>query len=129
MNQLTIVGNLTKDPEVRTTQDGTAVCNFTVAVNRVKTPKNQNPGADYFDVSVWRDRAESCAKFLTKGSKVCVVGAVSVRTWETQDGRHGASLEIKGAKEVEFLNSRNADTTPVDPQSGMFIVETDDLPV
>lgn len=128
MNQLTIVGNLTKDPELRSTQDGTPVCGFTVAVNRPKTRNNQNPGADYVDVTVWRDRAESCAKFLAKGSKVCVVGAVSVRTWETQDGRHGANLEVKGAKEVEFL-SKSEHTTPVDPQSGMYIVETDELPL
>ena len=128
MNQLTIVGNLTKDPELRSTQDGTAVCGFTVAVNRPKTRNNHNPGADYFDVSVWREKAESCAKYLQKGSKVCVVGAVSVRPWETQDGRHGANLEIKGAKEVEFL-SKAEPSYPVDAQSGMTIVETDELPL
>lgn len=126
MNQLTIVGNLVKPPELRSTQDGTPVCGFTVAVNRPKSKNNQNPGADYVDVTVWRERAESCAKFLTKGSKVCVIGAVSVRTWETQDGRHGANLEIKGAKEVEFLSKSEPS---IDPQSGMTIVETDELPL
>ena len=66
MNSLTIIGNLTKAPELRHTQDGTAVCGFTVAVNRKKTPNNQEPGADYFNVNAWRMLGENCAKFLAK---------------------------------------------------------------
>lgn len=122
MNKLTIIGNLVKDPELRSTKDGTNVCGFTVAVNRPKTKGNPDPGADFFNVTAWRERGELCAKYLTKGSKVGVVGKVSLRTWETE-AKHGASLEVN-AEEVEFLSGKS---NPVDP-SGMERVEPDDLP-
>lgn len=133
MNQVTIIGNLTKAPELRTTASGVSVCGFTVAVNRKKTQNNQDPGTDYFNVTAWRQLGENCAKFLEKGKKVCVIGQISLRTWET-DTKHGASLEVK-ADEIEFLSPRVSDpepiaepTAPKDQQSGMNIVETDDLP-
>ena len=123
MNQLTIIGNLTKNPELRSTQDGVSVCGFTVAVNRQKTKNNADPGADFFNVNAWRGLGENCAKYLTKGSKVCVSGRVSLRTWD-KDGKHGASLEVL-ADEVEFLSVRSA---PKDEQTGYEVVDTDDLP-
>lgn len=122
MNQLTIIGNLVKPPVLRTTQAGVNVCSFTVAVNRRKTQNNQNPETDYFNVSAWRQLGENCAKFLDKGRKVCVVGSVSVRTWDTGE-KHGASLEVT-AEDVEFLSPRN----DVDPETGMKIVKPDELP-
>lgn len=124
MNKLTIIGNLTKDPEMRSTSTGVSVCGFTVAVNRRKTANNQNPGADYFNVSAWRGLGENCGKYLTKGSKVCCVGAVSIRTWE-KDGKHGATLELT-ADDVEFLSAKTS--APVDAESGMEIVTPDGLP-
>jgi single-strand DNA-binding protein len=136
MNKITIIGNLTKNPELRSTQDGTAVCGFTVAVNRPKSKadrdNNREPGADYFNVNAWRGLGENCAKYLEKGRKVAVVGRVSLRTWEKED-KHGASLEVL-AEDVEFLSSRTETATPaapapqIDPQSGFQEVETDDLP-
>lgn len=107
---------------MRTTQAGISVCSFTVAVNRRKTQNNQNPETDYFNVSAWRQLGENCAKFLDKGRKVCVVGSVSVRTWDTGE-KHGASLEVT-ADDVEFLSPRN----DVDPETGMKIVKPDELP-
>ena len=124
MNKLTIIGNLTKKPELRVTSAGISVCSFTVAVNRRRTANNQNPGADYFSVSAWRQLGENCAKFLDKGRKVAVVGAVSVRTYTKSDGTFGASLEVT-ADDVEFLSSASS---PVDADSGMQVVETDELP-
>ena len=130
MNKLTIIGRLTRNPELRTTQAGVSVCGFTVAVNRKKTQNNQNPETDFFNVSAWRGLADVCAKYLTKGAKVCVVGEVALHTWES-NGKSGASLEVK-ADDVEFLSQRNAEpeaqTSPVDAQSGMTVAETDDLP-
>lgn len=130
MNKLWIIGNLTKNPELRSTQDGTAVCGFTVAVNRTKSRNNPDPGADYFNVNAWRSLGENCAKYLAKGRKVAVVGRVSLRTWE-KDGKHGASLEVT-ADDVEFLSTKaetTADSAPtVDAATGMAVVEPDDLP-
>ncbi len=130
MNKLTIIGNLTKNPELRSTQDGTAVCGFTVAVNRAKSRNNPDPGADFFNVNAWRSLGENCAKYLAKGRKVAVVGRVSLRTWEKY-GKHGASLEVT-ADDVEFLTTKaetTADSAPtVDAATGMTVVEPDDLP-
>jgi len=130
MNKLLIIGNLTKNPELRSTQDGTAVCGFTVAVNRAKSRNNPDPGADFFNVNAWRSLGENCAKYLAKGRKVAVVGRVSLRTWE-KDGKHGASLEVT-ADDVEFLTTKaetTADSAPtVDAATGMAVVEPDDLP-
>ena len=132
MNKITIIGNLTKAPELRSTQDGTPVCGFTVAVNRTKTKNNPDPGADFFNVNAWRGLGENCAKYLDKGRKVCVVGRISLRTWE-KDGKHGASLEIT-AEDVEFLNQRTdaptpaqVASTPADP-AGTPVGTPDDLP-
>ena len=130
MNSLHIIGRLTKDPELRTTATGLSVCSFTVAVNRKKTKDGQQE-TDYFNVTAWRERGEICAKYLSKGKKVSVVGPVSVNTWESK-GKHGASLEVT-AEEVEFLSPRSeaqpAQPEPqVDQQTGFQKVETDDLP-
>lgn len=124
MNKLTIIGNLVKDPELRTTTAGVSVCGFTVAVNRRKTANNPDPGADYFNVSAWRGMGETCAKYLAKGRKVAVVGRVSIRTWE-KDDKHGATLEVD-AEDVEFLSAgQNPD---VDAETGMQKVDPDGLP-
>lgn len=131
MNKLTIIGNLTKDPELRTTTTGVNVCTFTVAVNRRRTQPDQQPEADYFRVTAWRERGELCAKFLQKGKKACVVGPVSVRTYQANDGTTRAQLEVT-ADEVEFLSPRVSDgpvpEEPSDVPHGFTAVETDELP-
>ena len=144
MNRLTIIGNLTRDPEQRTTPSGSTVCSFTVAVNRRgrRDAQNNQPEADFFRVSAWNQLGENCARYLAKGRKVAVVGPVSVHTYQGQDVQTRASLEVM-ANDVEFLSSRNeADSesgyaapaaptpaTPVETESaGFTAVETDELP-
>ena len=131
MNKLTIIGNLTNDPELRTTTTGVNVCDFTVAVNRRKTENNPDPGADFFRVTTWRERADVCAKFLSKGKKVCVVGAVSVETYTGNDGQTRANMCIKQVDEIEFLSPKISDVvnnpTPRDNATGFEKVETDEL--
>ena len=107
MNKLTIIGNLTRDPQLRVTPSGVNVCDFSVAVNRrVKRDQNsQQPEADFFRVTAWRELGENCAKYLAKGRKVCVIGPVSVSTYTGQDGVTRASLEVQ-AQDVEFLTPR-----------------------
>lgn len=123
MNRLMIIGNLTSDPELRTTPAGKSVCNFSVAVNRRNKVEGQ-PEADFFRVSAWNQLGENCGKYLAKGRKVAVVGSVSIRTYETQAGKHGATLEVM-AQEVEFLSNKGE---TVDQKSGMEKVNPADNP-
>lgn len=136
MNKLTIIGNLVADPQSHVTQDGKTVCNFSLAVNR-KQKREGQPDADFFRVAAWRQLGENCQKFLAKGRKVCVVGPVSVRTYQAQDGSTRASMEVT-AEDVEFLSSRNdggqevhpasASAQAEQPSGGFTAVETDSLP-
>jgi single-strand DNA-binding protein len=108
MNKLTIIGNLTRDPELRTTSQGIQVCSFTVAVNRRQSRANADNGqneADFFRVTAWRQLADICSRYLAKGRKVCVIGPVSVSTYTGNDGTARFSLEVT-ADDVEFLSSR-----------------------
>lgn len=129
MNKLTIIGNLTKAPELRVTSQGTPVCSFTVAVNSRKWNEDHT---DYFSVTAWRGLGENCAKFLDKGKKVAVIGPVTLRTWD-KDDKHGASMEVT-ADDVEFLSPRVSDMpTPAEApaasvKGGFTQVETDELP-
>ena len=133
MQKLTIIGNLTNDPELRTTTSGKNVATFTVAVNRPRY-NGEDQGADFFRVSAWGERGDVCAKYLSKGKKVAVIGTVSVHAYQTRNGDPAASLEVN-AQEVEFLTPRsetpdNAVKNDVkkDEQSGFTITETDELP-
>ena len=127
MNRLHIIGNITRDPESHTTQDGKFVCNFTVAVNRRKKVENQ-PEADFFRVAAWGKLGESCQKYLAKGRKVAVVGPVSVNTFQAQDGSTKASLEVF-AEDVEFLGGgNNSAQVPAANAPVPMEVETDSLP-
>lgn len=105
MNKLHIIGNLTKDPELRTTSTGVNACSFTVAVNRRKRSDSQ-PEADFFRVTAWRGLADVCYNYLAKGKKVAVVGAVSVSVYTANDGTTRASMEVS-ADDVEFLSSKD----------------------
>lgn len=116
MNKLTIIGNLTRDPELRTTGSGHNVCSFTVAVNRRKSA-NWQQEADFFRVSAWRQLGENCQRYLAKGRKVAVVGPVSVSTYQASDGSTRAQLEIT-AEDVEFLSSRNEESGTYPAASG-----------
>ena len=140
MNKLTIIGNLTRDPELRTTPNGYSVCDFTVAVNR-RTSRNNaggQPEADFFRVTAWRQLGEICSKYLAKGRKVAITGPVSVSTYTGNDGNVRASLEVT-ADDVEFLSPRGEGgemsapapraMAPADPQSNGFVqVDDDELP-
>ena len=106
MNKLTIIGNLTKAPEQRSTAQGIPVTTFTVAVNRRRQQEGQ-PDADFFRVTTWRGLAESCGKYLDKGRKVCVIGSVSVNTYTGSDGKTRASMEVT-AEDVEFLSPKDS---------------------
>lgn len=105
MNQITITGNLTADPELRYTPSGQPVCGFSVATNKKWTDGNGQiqEKVVFFRVSVWRGQAEPCANYLHKGAKVLVTGEMEpVRVYQKQDGGWAGSLDITAAS-VEFL--------------------------
>ena len=114
MNKIILIGNLTRDPESGTTASGVSYCRFSIAVNR-RFSKEGNE-ADYFNIITWRGIAESCAKSLTKGRKVGVVGSIQIRNYEGNDGAKRTSVEVT-ADEVEFLTSAGGANKEETPQS------------
>ncbi|MBR4406823.1 MAG: single-stranded DNA-binding protein [Clostridia bacterium] len=107
MNKVMLIGNLTKDPELINTNSGIAVCRFTLAVSRRFQNSNGERETDFLNIVVWRQQGENCAKYLRKGSKCCVIGAIQTRSYEAQDGSKRYITEIT-ADEVEFLTSKSA---------------------
>ena len=106
MNKIYIIGNVVHTPKMRTTQSGVSVCNFSVAVKRkYKDPVTGDYATDFFDVQAWRQLAELCEKYLEKGKKVAVVGAMQMRDYE-KDGAKKRIWELT-ADEVEFLSPRS----------------------
>ena len=107
INRVVLVGNLTRDPELRHTPNGTAVCKLRLAVNTRQKDAQGNWGdkPNYFDVTVWGNQGESCAQFLAKGRPVAVDGRLDWREWEAQDGTKRQAIEII-ADTVQFLGGR-----------------------
>ena len=121
MNKAFEIGNLTKDPELRTTPDGRAVCNFTLAVNR-RVKNAEHPEADFFRVTVWDKLAESCGTYLAKGKKAAVIGAVSLQHYTDQNNVIRYYMQLN-ATDVEFLSPRQ-NAAPAD--DGGFVQVEDD---
>jgi single-strand DNA-binding protein len=108
INRVVLVGNLTKDPELRTTGGGTSVCKLRIAVN---TRRKDETGQwvdkpNYFDVTVWGNQAESCAQYLSKGRPVGVDGRLEWREWDASDGSGKRQAVEVVAESVQFLGSR-----------------------
>ena len=108
LNKVLIVGNLTRDPELRHTGTGTAVCSFSLAVNRSYKGSDGDfkKEVSFFNIVVWGKAGENCAKFLAKGRPVLVEGRLANRSYETQDGQKRNITEIV-ADNVQFLGSGN----------------------
>ena len=112
MNKVYLIGNLTRDPEMRSTSSGISVCNFSIAVNRrFKNAQTGQQETDFFNIVAWRQLAELCGRYLAKGRKVAVFGSIQTRSYEAQDGSKRTAFDIV-ADEVEFLSSANAGSAP-----------------
>lgn len=106
VNVVVITGNLTRDPELRSTPGGTSVCKLRVAVNsRRKEGDNWVDKPNFFDVTVWGAQGENCANYLSKGRPVAIEGRLDWREWE-KDGVKRQTVEII-ANSVQFLGSRD----------------------
>jgi single-strand DNA-binding protein len=98
-NRVILAGNLTRDPEIRFTNDGVPVTNFGLAVNRVRST---NDAVDFFDVTAWRELGEAVANHKSKGDPVLIEGRLRYRTWEAQDGSRRSKVDVV-ADHVQFL--------------------------
>lgn len=107
MNKVFLIGNLVRDPEMRSTQSGVSVCNFTIAVNRrFRNAQTGQQETDFLNVIAWRQLAELCGKYLAKGRKVAVMGSIQTRQYAVKDGSKRTAWDIV-ADEVEFLTTQN----------------------
>ena len=108
INRVVLTGNLTRDPELRSTQSGTSVCSLRVACNtRRKGPSGEwEEKPNFFDVTVWGAQGENCARFLTKGRPVAIDGRLEWREWQDQNGNKRQNVDII-ADAVQFLGSRD----------------------
>lgn len=121
MNKAYLIGNITRDLELSKTTSGVSVTHFSIAVNRPFVKDDGERETDFFNVTAWRGVAENCVKFLSKGSKVAVVGSLQNRSYEDKDGNKRTVTDVI-ASEVEFLSLKSADTagekdTPEDKKS------------
>jgi len=142
MNRAMIIGNLTKDPELKATKTGIPVCTFTVAVQRrFSSADSQTREADFIPVVVWRGQAENCAKYLRKGSQAAIAGSIQTRTYDAADGSKRYITEIV-ADEVQFLGkpaggsehndnaprTNSNDAAPMPFGENMQTVDDDEIP-
>ncbi len=117
-NKITVIGNLGRDPELRYTPQGDAVCDFSVAVNDRKRDKagEFQDVTTWFKVTFWRKQAENASKFLTKGRQVYVEGRLQVEEWTDRDGNTRQTLAIQGS-ELQFIGERSGDERSPNPTS------------
>ncbi|MBQ8425254.1 MAG: single-stranded DNA-binding protein [Clostridia bacterium] len=108
MNKVMLIGNLTRDPELVTTNSGISLCKFGLAVQRRFSSNDGEKDVDFFNIVVWRGPAENCYKYLKKGSKVGIMGSIQTRNYESNDGTKKFAFDIV-AEEIEFLSSKAAE--------------------
>jgi single-strand DNA-binding protein len=122
-NKIIIVGNLGRDPELRYTPQGSAVCNFSVATNEKKRDKagELQDVTTWFRVTLWNKQAENASKYLTKGSPVYVEGRLRIEEWTDRDGNNRYTLEVN-ATDMQFISAgaRGDDFAPGGGSEGEF---------
>ena len=117
MNKAILIGNLATDPETRTTASGVSVCTFRLAVQRRFANQQGVREADFLNIVAWRQTAELCARYLSKGRKAAVAGSIQNRSYEAQDGSKRYVTEII-AEHVEFIGGGQAAQAPGAQVSG-----------
>jgi len=132
MNKAILMGRLTRDPELRYTQNNIPVCTFTLAVDREYTPEGQEKQADFIPIVVWQNKGEAAAKYLEKGRRICVVGRIQTRTWDDDNGVKRYVTEVisenwyfaddKKKENTEIPQTQQSSTPPQQPS------KPDDVP-
>lgn len=105
LNKVILGGRLTADPELKQTQSGVAVVSFTIAVNRRYAGEGAQAQTDFISCTAWRKSAEFIGKYFRKGSSICVVGSIQVRSWQTEQGEKRYATEVV-VDEVNFVDSK-----------------------
>ena len=106
LNRIVLIGRLTQDPELRYTKNGIAVASFTLAVDRRYKNAEGERETDFIDVVVWRQQAENCANYLSKGKLCAVDGSLQIRSYEAKDGTRRKAAEVI-ADDVRFLSPKD----------------------
>ncbi|HLF70109.1 MAG TPA: single-stranded DNA-binding protein [Actinomycetota bacterium] len=135
-NNITVVGNLTREPELKYTPSGAAVAKFGIAVNRFYTSRTGEKveQTDFFNVNAWRQLAENVAETLTVGTRVIVSGRLQSRSWETEDGQKRTVVEIEADEigpSLRWATATIAKTTrggPGDWSDNSTPAETEEVP-
>lgn len=125
MNKITLIGNATKDAELRTTPNGKSVCAIDLAIGR----RFDKDKTDFFHVIAWNGLAETCGKYVKKGMKIAAVGELQARTYEAKDGTTRVSLDVS-ADEIEFLTFADdkKEKEQKTPDNEWKDINSDDLP-
>ena len=119
LNKIVLMGRLTRDPELRRTQSGTAVASFTLAVDRDYKPQDGERETDFIDIVAWRGTAEFVSKYFSKGRMAVVEGRLQVRDWKDKDGAKRRSTEVI-ADNVYFGDSKRSESGTLAEPSGEF---------
>lgn len=129
MQKIFIIGNLTADPELRSTPNGKSVCTFKVASDRRFKGSDGNRVTDFFRINTWNELADNCSKYLSKGKKVSVFGELQARLYDDKNGEKRLSLDVR-ADEVEFLSSKtdSAQSKPTDIMDAFQDIQSEDIP-
>lgn len=126
MNKIILIGNLTKDPELTSTNSGISVCRFTLAVSRKYKNADGEKETDFINCVAWRNLADTIERFVKKGSKIGVIGSMQTRSYEAQDGTKRYVTEVV-ADEIEFLSTKDK-AEPEKPKTEQTTMSDDDLP-
>ena len=108
MNKVFLIGNLTRDPEIRETPSGVSMCRFSIAVQRPYSGQDGERQTDFFECTAWRGLAETIARFTKKGNKVAIVGSVQIRNYEDNQGMKRTAVDII-VQDCEFLSPRESE--------------------
>jgi len=130
-NQIVVVGNLTREPELRYTPNGAAVAKFGIAVNRFYTNRQGEKveQTDFFTVNAWRSLAENVAESLKVGTRVVVTGRMQTRSWETEDGQKRSTVEIEAEEIAASMRFATvAITKPAKSQTSEWVPEEEAAP-
>lgn len=129
MNKVYIMGRLTRNPEVRTTQTNIKVANFTLAVDRRFAKQGEEKQTDFIPCIAWNKLGEFCEKYLQKGTKIVVEGRLEIRQWQDKDGNNRYTTEVV-AENIEFAESKKQDTpTEINGMPVNIVEDNQEMPL